>query len=85
MSASPRIIDVVASFLPSPDSAQVSVVMLVPSWRPDPYQHHEAQLDSRFTLACGLDTGHRYRHATADCTVSGLWRLPLHVWTKESP
>ncbi|ROT73825.1 hypothetical protein C7M84_007698 [Penaeus vannamei] len=70
MSASPRILDVVASFLPSPDSAQVSVVMLVPSWRPDPYQHHETQFDSRFTLTCGLDTGHRYRHATADCTLT---------------
>ncbi|XP_037793756.1 uncharacterized protein LOC119589223 [Penaeus monodon] len=70
MSASPRIIDVVASFLPSPDSAQVSVVMLVPSWRSDPYQHHETQFDSRFTLTCGLDTGHRYRHATADCTLT---------------
>ncbi|XP_071522346.1 uncharacterized protein [Panulirus ornatus] len=74
MDSSPHIMDVVVSFLPSPDSGEVSIELVVPSIPVMGYHtysnvmtHPETPLDTKFTLTCGMDARNRY--TTLSCVL----------------
>nr|XP_053626294.1 uncharacterized protein LOC128684178 [Cherax quadricarinatus] len=60
----PRIMDVVVSFLPSPDSGSISVLLIVPSMKTrhtvDTSSVTHQVLERQFSFTCGMDVTHRY-------------------------
>ncbi|XP_068224694.1 apolipophorins-like isoform X2 [Palaemon carinicauda] len=60
----PRLLDLVVSFLPSPDSGEVSMVLIVPKYNQNDHIENPflegIHADTRFTLTCGLDSPHKY-------------------------
>ncbi|XP_042237641.1 uncharacterized protein LOC121876526 isoform X2 [Homarus americanus] len=62
-----NIMGVIVSFLPSPDSGEVSVVLVVPSTSATTPKvtRPKTTLDTRFTLTCGMDV--RNKHTVLSC------------------
>ncbi|XP_064091879.1 uncharacterized protein LOC135205348 [Macrobrachium nipponense] len=67
----PRLLDLVISFLPSPDSGEVSMVLIVPKSIQEKHLGSYPEgiyTDTRFTLTCGLDSPHKYTSVSCRLT-----------------